>query len=154
MTRPLLAALTIALLPATLAAQEPRPSVVIANSTPKAIGEAMRDALEDQKFKLSSARKGRIVLSQARGNIAQATGEIMRVRLEVGFAVEEVPGGHRVTVADETLIAERGVGTEQRRPQDLERNRQAYQNLLNQVKAAIETPAAADSAPPAEGGTP
>ena len=42
---------------------------------------------------------------------------------------------------------------EQRRPQDLDRNRQSYQNLLNQVKAALEQPAAADSTPSADANT-
>jgi len=129
-----------------LRAQEPQPSVIIAHTTPKAIGEAMRDALKAQNFKLWSNGKKRIVLVQPRGNIAQATGEIIRVRLEVGFTVEEVPEGHRVTVADETLIGERSIGMEQRRPQDLERNRQSYQNLLNQVKATLEAGAGAPEA--------
>lgn len=137
--------LILSLVPSILAGQEARPSVVIAGSTPKAIGEAMRDALAEQKFKLGSAGKKRIVLVQPRGNVAQATGEIMRVRLEVGFTVEAIAEGLRVTLADETLIAERGVGMEQRRPQDLDRNRQSYQNLLDQVKVTLESPAGADS---------
>ena len=146
MIRAVCAALMLSTLVLPLRAQEPQPSVIIAQATPKAIGEALRDALKAQNFKLWSNGKKRIVLVQPRGNIAQATGEIIRVRLEVGFTVEEVPGGHRVTVADETLIGERSVGMEQRRPQDLERNRQSYQNLLNQVKAALEPRTAVDSA--------
>jgi hypothetical protein len=82
---------------------------------------------------------------QPRGNVAQSTGEIMRVRLEVGFGIEALAEGLRVTLADETLIAERGVGMEQRRPQDLDRNRQSYQNLLDQVKAVLEPRAGADT---------
>jgi hypothetical protein len=50
-----------------------------------------------------------------------------------------------VTLADETLIADRGVGMEQRRPQDLERNRQSYQKLLDQAKAALERTPATDT---------
>jgi flavin-binding protein dodecin len=137
--------LVLALVPSILAGQESRPSVIIAGTTPKAIGEAMRDALAEQKFKLGSAGKKRIVLVQPRGNVAQSTGEIMRVRLEVGFGIEALAEGLRVTLADETLIAERGVGTEQRRPQDLDRNRQSYQNLLDQVKAVLEPRAGADT---------
>ena len=140
-----LTALMLGSLALPLPAQEPRPSVVIAQVTPKAIGEAMRNALKSQNFKLWSAGKKRIVLVQPRGNVAQTTGEVIQVRLEVGFTVEEVPEGHRVTLADETLIGERSIGTEQRRPQDLERNRQSYQNLLDQVKAALETGAASDT---------
>jgi hypothetical protein len=143
-----LAATLFAVFSAELLAQEPPASVVIAQSTPKAIGEAMRDDLKDQKFKLAAARKQRIVLSQSRGNVAQATGEVLRVRLEVGFTVEELPEGHRVTVADETLIAERGAAFEQRRPQDLARNRQAYQGLLDRVKATLESSAQANSTRP------
>ena len=146
MMRPAALALILTLSPALILAQEPRPTVVIAHATPKAIGEAMRDVLKEQKFRLGSASKKRIVLIQSRGNIAQSTGEIMRVRLEVGFVVEELPQGHRVTLADETLIAERSAGMEQRRPQDLDRNRQSYQKLLDQAKAALEPAAAPDTA--------
>ena len=146
MIRAACTALMLSTLALPLRTQEPQPSVIIAQATPKAIGEALRDALKAQNFKLWSNGKKRIVLVQPRGNIAQSTGEIIRVRLEVGFTVEEVPEGHRVTVADETLIGERSIGMEQRRPQDLERNRQSYQNLLNQVKAALEPCPAADSA--------
>ena len=146
MIRTACTALMLSSLALALQAQEPRPTVVIAQATPKAIGEALRDALKAQNFKLWSNGKKRIVLVQPRGDIAQSTGEIIRVRLEVGFTVEEVPEGHRVTLADETLIGERSIGMEQRRPQDLERNRQSYQNLLNQLKAALEPHPAADSA--------
>ena len=146
MMRSVALALVLTLSPVLLVAQEPRPTVVIPQTTPKAIGEAMRDVLKEQKFRLGSANKKRIVLIQSRGNIPQSTGEIMRVRLEVGFAVEEVPEGHRVTLADETLIAERSAGMEQRRPQDLDRNRQSYQRLLDQAKAALEPALASDTA--------
>ena len=154
MCRVTFAATLFSIFAAELPAQERSASVVIAHSTPKAIGEAMRDALDDQKLKLAGARKQRIVLSQPRGNIAQATGEVLRVRLEVGFTVEELPEGHRVTVADETLIAERGAAFEQRRPQDLARNREAYQALLDRVKAMLEEPGPADSARPADAPAP
>ena len=141
--------LLLGLLPGVGAAQlESRPSVTIAGATPKAAGEVLKRVLADQKFKVGVSDR-RIVLTQDRGRVPQATGEIMRVRLEVTIRLDKVTDSLMLTMVDETLIGERGAGLEQRRTLDPARNRTTYVNLLNRVKADLEgTSTAADTTPP------
>ncbi len=134
------------LTPALHAQQGPPPSVMIAHTTPKAIGAAMLEVLQPQKFKVAKASKGRIVLSQNRGNVAQATGEVMRVRLEMVFAVEQVGDSLKITATSETYYADRGPMGEQARSVDVNKERQNFELLLNATKERIEHSSPADSA--------
>ena len=143
----LLGALLLATLTSTLRAQAESPaSVTIAGATPKAAGEVLKRELASQKFKVGVSDR-RITLTQDRGRVPQATGEIVRVRLEVGIRVDKSPTGLTLTVVDETLIGDRGAGLEQRRTLTPDRNRASYQDLLNRVKAELEGGARPDSTP-------
>lgn len=124
---------------ALLAQQAPPPSVVIAHATPKNVVAAMGEILKPQKFKVTKASKGRIIVSQNRGNVAQATGEVMRVRLEMGFAVEQVGDSLRVTATDEAYYADRGTFGEQKRSVDVNKERESFENLLRMVKARVDS---------------
>ena len=141
--------ITLALLALTLnpswAQVEPAPSVTIAGANAKAAGEVLKRILAAQKFKVS-ATDHRILRTQDRGRVPQATGEVLRVRLEVGIRVDKRPDSLQLTIADETLIAERTPGLEQRRPQNFDRNRASYQKLLTLVKVELEGGAPRDSA--------
>lgn len=143
----LLGALLLATLTSTLRAQAESPaSVTIAGATPKAAGEVLKRELASQKFKVGVSDR-RITLTQDRGRVPQATGEIVRVRLEVGIRVDKSPAGLTLTVVDETLIGDRGAGLEQRRTLTPDRNRASYQDLLDRVKAELEGGASPDSTP-------
>jgi len=117
----------------------PPPSVVIAHATPKAVASAMGEILKPQKFKVTKAGSGRIVVSQKRGDVAQATGEILKVRLEMGFALEPVGDSLRVTATDETYYADRGTFGEQKRSVEVEKERESFENLLRMVKARVDS---------------
>jgi hypothetical protein len=79
--------------------------------------------------------------------VAQATGEVMKVRLEMGFAVEEVGDSLKVTATDETYYADRGTFGEQSRQVELDKERESFTNLLQAVKARLDSTAVpADSA--------
>jgi hypothetical protein len=79
--------------------------------------------------------------------VAQATGEVMKVRLEMGFAVEEVGDSLKVTATDETYYADRGPLGEQSRSVELDKERESFTNLLQAVKARMDSTAVpADSA--------
>jgi hypothetical protein len=143
----LLGALLLGTLTATAGAQAESPaSVTIAGATPKAAGEVLKRELASQKFKVGVSDR-RITLTQDRGRVPQATGDIVRVRLEVGIRVDKSPAGLTLTVVDETLIGDRGAGLEQRRTLTPDRNRASYQDLLKRVKAELEGGASRDSAP-------
>jgi hypothetical protein len=134
----LLGALLFAMLPGSAGAQGEGPaSVTVAGATPKAVGEVLKRELASQKFKVGVSDR-RILLTQDRGRVPQATGDIVRVRLEVGIRVDKSPEGLMLTVVDETLIGDRGAGLEQRRTLSPERNRTTYLNLLTRVKAELE----------------
>lgn len=129
------------------AQQAPPPSIMLGHTTSKEVARAMGEVLKDQKFKVTKASKGRIVLTQNRGNVAQATGEVMKVRLEMGFAVEEVGDSLKVTATDETYYADRGTFGEQSRQVELDKERESFTNLLQAVKARLDSTAVpADSA--------
>src|SRR5687767_11401933 len=82
-----LAVCNVALIPTAANGQaEPPPRVVIAGGTAKAAGESLKRLLAEQNFKVSASDR-RIVLTQDRGRVPQATGEALRVRLEVGIDV-------------------------------------------------------------------
>lgn len=129
------------------AQQAPAPSIMLAHTTSKEVARVMGEVLKDQKFKVTKASKGRIVLTQKRGNVAQATGEVMKVRLEMGFAVEEVGDSLKVTATDETYYADRGTFGEQKRSVEIDKERGNFMNLFQAVKARLDsTSAPADSA--------
>ena len=130
--------LLLGLLPGVGAAQfESPPSVTIAGATPKTVGEVLKRVLADQKFKVGVSDR-RIMLTQDRGRVPQATGEVLRIRLEVAIRLDKVTDSLMLTMVDETLIGERGAGLEQRRTLDPAGNRTTYVNLLNRVKAELE----------------
>ncbi len=131
----------------SLAAQDDHASVTVSHATPKAIADVMGEILKPQKFKVASVNRKRITITQPRGSVAQSTGEIVRVRLDVDFTLAEQGDSTRITVASETLVGE-GPSFEQRRPQDPSRNNASYQNLLTQVKARLEAPADSTHADP------
>lgn len=138
-------ALAVAAVPFLHAQQAPPPSVMLAHVTSKDVATAMGEVLKDQKFKVTKASKGRIVLSQNRGNVAQATGEVMKVRLEMGFAVEEVGDSLRVTAKDETYYAERGTFGEQSRSVDVNAERESFESLFKAVKEKLNGAGAAEA---------
>jgi hypothetical protein len=130
-----------------MAAQAPPPSIMLGHTTSKEVAKAMGEVLKEQKFKVTKASKGRIVLTQKRGNVAQATGEVMKVRLEMGFAVEDVGDSLKVTVTDETYYADRGPLGEQQRSVEIDKEHDKFMNLFQAVKARLDSTAApADSA--------
>jgi hypothetical protein len=128
-----------------VAQQAPPPSVMLAHVTSKDVARAMGEVLKDQKFKVTKASKGRIVLSQNRGNVAQATGEVMKVRLEMGFAVEEVGDSIRVTAKDETYYADRGTFGEQSRSVDVNKERESFESLFKAVREKLNGAGAAEA---------
>ncbi len=147
MTRTLLGLILAACCASTplQAQQGPPPSVTLAHVTPKDVASAMGEILKPQKFKVKKVSKGRIVLTQDRGRVPQATGEIMRVRLEMGFAVEEVGDSLKVTATDETYYADRGTFGEQSRSVDPGTERESFDNLFKAVQEKLAGAPAADS---------
>lgn len=119
------------------AQQAPPPSVTIAHTTHKQIAKAMGDILKPQKFKVHRASKGQIVLSQDRGGVAQATGEVLRVRLEMVFALEAVGDSIRVTPVEEAYYG--GGAAELKRTVPLDKERDSFENLLRMVKARVDS---------------
>jgi hypothetical protein len=135
---PLGMALAMMLSTSSLHAQHaPPPSVVIAHTTHKDIAKAMGDILKPQKFKVLRVNKGQIVLSQDRGGVAQATGEVMRVRLEMVFALENVDDSIRVTPVEEAYYG--GGAAELKRTVELDKERESFENLLRMVKARVDS---------------
>lgn len=130
-------ALICTLTPVLHAQQAPPPSVMLAHVTSREVALAMGEILKPQKFKVKKVSKGRIVLSQNRGNVAQATGEVMKVRLEMGFAVEEVGDSLRITATDETYYADRGTFGEQSRTVEVNKERDSFENLFKAVKEKL-----------------
>jgi hypothetical protein len=135
--------LACAAVPALIAQQAPPPSVMLAHVTSKEVAQAMGEILKPQKFKVKKASKGRIVLSQDRGNVAQATGEVMKVRLEMEFAVEEVGDSLKITATGETYYADRGAFGEQSRSVDVNKERDSFENLFSAVKQKLNGAGAA-----------
>ena len=139
--RPIVAsALLIAVGLGRAGAQEPPPSVTIVHATPKAVADAMGEIMKPQKFKVVKASKKRIVLSQDRGNVAQATGTVVKVRLEMGFRLDSLADSLKVTATDETFYADAGPMGEQQREQKVDKDRQNFMTLLERVKAKLGTP--------------
>jgi hypothetical protein len=132
-----------AAVPSLQAQQAPPPSVMLAHVTSKEVAQAMGDILKPQKFKVKKASKSRIVLSQDRGNVAQATGEVMKVRLEMEFAVEEAGDSLKVTATGETYYADRGTFGEQSRSVDVNKERDSFENLFSAVKQKLNGAGAA-----------
>ncbi len=121
---------------------------MLAHVTSREVAQAMGEILKPQKFKVKKASKGRIVLSQDRGNVAQATGEVMKVRLEMEFAVEEVGDSLKITATGETYYADRGTFGEQSRSVDVNKERDSFENLFKAVRQKLNgagTAAATDS---------
>ncbi|HET8633812.1 MAG TPA: hypothetical protein VFL88_06665 [Gemmatimonadales bacterium] len=129
--------LACAVVPSLHAQQTPPPSVVIAHTTHKQIAKAMGDVLKPQKFKVHRASKGQIVLSQDRGSVAQATGQVMHVRLEMVFALETMGDSIRVTPVEEAYYG--GGGAELKRTVPIDKDRDSFENLLRMVKARVDS---------------
>ena len=144
MTRASVTALLVACCAtASLRAQQaPPPSLVVTHVTHKDIAKAMGDILKPQKFKVLRASKGQIVISQDRGGVPQATGGVMRVRLEMVFALETKGDSIRVTPVEEAYYG--GGAAELKRTVELDKDRQNFETLF---KAVHERLAATGAAP-------
>jgi hypothetical protein len=115
----------------------------VSHSTPKLIAKAMGDILKAQKFKVTRVSKSQIVLSQDRGSVAQATGGVMRVRLEMTFAVQTIGDSVRVWPVKEAYYG--GGSAELERTVELDKEHDNFVHLFQAVKARLDS-AAADSA--------
>lgn len=130
----------LALLAAPLAAQQ-RAQVRIAHATPEQAQTALGAELAGQHFELREHNEKHAIFSANAGNRMETDGTQLQLRYELEFRMKPEKDSLSLWLQKETLVGESRDGQERRQERDPKDNFNTFQNVLNSVKARLESPA-------------
>jgi hypothetical protein len=113
-------------------------NVVIRNATPDSVVAVLKADLVPQGFKFVNADKNNALFTLDRGMVAQRTGGMVHVRLELHAHFKQQSDGLQVNLYEEVVGETGTAGSEFRRPVENQRERDNLQHLLDGEKARIE----------------